>query len=90
MGSFTPTTSLKIMKVAGDTIYVNAGSGELNVGDTFDVYRMGEELIDPDTGESLGAEEEKIGSLTITEVKEKYSFAKATSGSGFAAGDVVK
>jgi hypothetical protein len=43
------------------------------VGNVFTVYSVGEELIDPDTGELLGSDEEEVGSLKTYEVKEKYS-----------------
>ncbi|MBD3368327.1 MAG: hypothetical protein GF405_09200 [Candidatus Eisenbacteria bacterium] len=72
-------------------IYLNAGSNTgIETGMVFNVYRMGEELIDPATGISLGAEEELIGSMRVTDVKEKYSICTAVDGSGFAAGDMVR
>jgi len=72
-------------------IYLNAGSNTgIEKGMEFNVYRMGEELIDPATGISLGAEEELIGSMRVTDVKEKYSICTAVDGSGFDAGDMVR
>ncbi len=71
----------RIIKVEGSKVWVNLGAGSgVKVGDAFDVYRKGEELIDPDTGLSLGAEEEKVGQITITEVKDKYSLGSVKSG----------
>lgn len=72
-------------------IYLNGGSNAgIDTGMVFNVYRMGEELIDPATGISLGAEEELVGSMRVTDVKEKYSICSAVDGSGFAAGDMVR
>jgi len=72
-------------------IYLNAGSNTgIEQGMVFNVYRMGEELIDPATGISLGAEEELVGSIRVNDVKEKYSICAAASGSGFGAGDMVR
>jgi curli biogenesis system outer membrane secretion channel CsgG len=69
-----------------DDIYISAGETvNAREGDEFTVYSKGEELIDPDTGELLGVEEEKVGAVKIHTVKEKYSKAKATSG-----GDKIK
>ena len=37
-------------------------------------------LIDPETGLSLGGEEERIGQVEVTSVKKKYSIAQAVQG----------
>ena len=69
---------------ASTTDFGHGGSGSgagINEGDEFDVYRKGEELIDPETGLSLGAEEEKVGTIRVTEVKDKYSIAEIIQGS---------
>lgn len=81
----------RVVKAAGTTLYLNAGSTSgIAPGMTFRVYRRGEELIDPATGLSLGAEEEFIGSVTASDVKEKYAICTVVSGSGFTAGDTVR
>ncbi len=81
----------RIVKAAPDKIYLNAGQEEgVTAGMEFNVYRMGEELIDPATGLSLGAEEELVGRIAVSDVKEKYSICTVVSGSGFAAGDKVR
>ena len=81
-----------IVKVSGSQLFINTGSDDgRKAGDTFIVYRAGEELVDPDTGESLGSETEKIGKIQITEVKDKrLSIAKPVDGSGFMRSDIVK
>ncbi len=71
----------RVVKVEGTKVWINLGANAgLNVGDEFEVYRQGEELIDPDTGLSLGAEEEKVGKIVVTEVKDKYSIGTVQSG----------
>lgn len=82
----------KIAKISGAVIYINLGSEHgLSVGDTLGVFRQGEVIRDPDTGEVLGADEEQIGSIKVTAVKgAKYSECAVVSGSGFAVGNVVK
>ncbi len=59
----------KIIKVNADgTVLMKPGAeGGVQSGDEFDVFRPGEEIKDPDTGLSMGAEETKIGSLKTTE-----------------------
>jgi len=84
----------KIILVKGDrTIYINAGSQSgLKIGDVLTVYRKGEELIDPDTGLSLGSETEKIGTIKVIEdiPGGKASKAEVIYGSGFKKGDIVR
>ena len=82
----------KIAKADGGTLYVNAGSeAGVKEGDEFAVYRVGELIKDPDTGEVLGANEMKVGRVKITSVKgPRLSIAAAVSGSGFKAGDTLK
>jgi len=81
----------KIIKVSGSQVFINLGSRNgVNVGDVYTVYRKGEALIDPDTGEELGASETKLGALKVTKVEDKYSIATVSSGSGFKVGDVVR
>lgn len=74
----------RILKVSDDKIYIRGGSdSNITQGMKFAVYSQGEELIDPDTGISLGSEEELIGHLEVTSVKEKFSIAKIVDGEGF-------
>jgi curli biogenesis system outer membrane secretion channel CsgG len=82
----------KIAKADGATLYLNVGSdGGVKDGDEFDVYRVGEVIKDPDTGEVLGSNESKVGRVRITAVKgPRLSLASPMSGSGFKSGDTVK
>lgn len=66
-----------VIKVDEDRVYVNVGDDVLDPGDTLTAVVMGEELIDPDTGLSLGGEEEAIGTLQVISVQEKFSIAEA-------------
>lgn len=83
----------KLIKVSGSTVYMKPGSdGGVVVGDVFSIYSKGEDLIDPDTGLSLGSEEEKIGSIKVTSFIGNGKAAKAVinSGSGMKIGDLVR
>ena len=83
----------KIIKASGTTIYMKPGSkGGVQPGMVFSIYRAGEELIDPDTGLSLGSEESKIGEIQYTgDVADgKAGKALVKSGTGFQAGDLVR
>jgi curli biogenesis system outer membrane secretion channel CsgG len=87
--------SARIAKVSGKSLYVNAGqSTGLNVGDKLDVYRQGEDIIDPDTKVKLGSTEDLIGKAIVIKNdigdKQDLSIANATSGASFKNGDIVK
>lgn len=71
----SPATG-SVIKVKGNKVYLNIGKDAVDKGEKLDLMRMGEELIDPDTGISLGGEEELVGTVSITSAKEKYSVAK--------------
>ncbi|MFH0839622.1 MAG: CsgG/HfaB family protein, partial [Candidatus Omnitrophota bacterium] len=50
----------RVIKATSNEAYINAGANSgIEVGDTFSVYRLEEELIDPQTGMSLGSESER-------------------------------
>ncbi len=83
----------KIIMVRGNSVYIKPGSNAgVKVGDIFYIYTKGEELIDPDTGLSLGSEEKKIGSVQVTGILANGKAAKAVikTGSGFKKGDLVR
>jgi curli biogenesis system outer membrane secretion channel CsgG len=82
----------KILKVNTDkTVMLKPGAeGGVKVGDEFNVFSQGEEIIDPDTGLSLGSEEKQVGTIEVVEAKDKYATAKVVSGSGFKMGDMVR
>jgi len=85
----------KIAKVAGSKVYINAGKRTgLKNGDRLDVYRVGEDIIDPDTHQKLGTTEDRVGQVLVQQNdlgdKADMSVAVTTSGMGFKQGDVVK
>jgi len=81
----------RVVKVEGANVYLNAG---LNMNITndmvFSVFSKGEELIDPDTGLSLGSTTSRIGTVRVIQVSDKYSIARVIEGSGIQRGDIVK
>jgi len=85
----------KIAKVSGNKLYINAGKKTgLKIGDKLDVYRVGEDIIDPDTHQKLGTTEDKVGQAIVQRNdlgdKADMSVAVTTSGAGFKQGDTVK
>jgi len=81
----------KIVKVSDGEVYVNVGADAgVRKGEVFEIYTLGEELIDPDTGISLGAEETYAGKIRIVKAEEKYAIATILEGEGFQRADVVR
>lgn len=64
----------KIIAKTGKMVTMNRGDGTgIAKGQLWTVYALGEAMIDPDTGESLGAEEVPVGTVKITAVTPKFS-----------------
>ncbi|NNF51754.1 MAG: hypothetical protein HKN59_04875 [Gammaproteobacteria bacterium] len=68
-----------VIKADSQEVFVNLGEESVAIGDVLKVMVKGEELIDPDTGISLGGDDEYIGNIEVISVKDKYSIAKPVS-----------
>src|SRR6266567_7515949 len=100
----TPITSLVAQvtalfpKVEGDVLKVDGGQVTLSIGQRdgvvagveLVVYREGEELKHPKTGEVLGRTEKTVGRVTIAEVFEGYSTARISQGTAVQPGDKAR
>ena len=72
---------IRVAKVVNTTTaVVNRGEDSIKKGEVFSIFQMGEELKDPQSGESLGAMEIDVGLGKIIDVKPKFSFFKLDSG----------
>lgn len=72
---------IRIIRVtSAQQIILNQGGSGLQPGQQFEVFLPGEVLIDPYTGESLGAEEIFCGVIQVTRVQPKFSVARLVSG----------
>ncbi|MDX8414894.1 CsgG/HfaB family protein [Intestinicryptomonas porci] len=64
----------KIIGKTGKTIMFNrAADSGVKLGDVYEVFALGEVMIDPDTGETLGSEETLIGTIKVISVLPKFS-----------------
>jgi curli biogenesis system outer membrane secretion channel CsgG len=81
-----------VMKVDGTKVTINAGTNVgLKQGMNLKLLSKGEEMIDPDTNESLGFETSEIGALRIVSVAEKFATCEITTGGqGVKRGDTVR
>ena len=71
-----------IIKSEGNQVWLNLGADSVAVGDELKVMSKGEELIDPDTGISLGSSDTQLGSVRVAQAQEKFSIAEVVSISG--------
>lgn len=84
----------KVVTERDGKVFINAGAqAGIRAGDRFVIYRKGEELIDPDTGLTLGSVDSKIGMIEVTDPDVgagKASECRIVDGSGFGRGDFVR
>jgi len=67
----------KIISITAGQVTINRSLGTgIQPGQIWNVYALGEDEIDPDTGESLGKAELKIGQVKIDEVLPAKSIAQ--------------
>lgn len=82
----------KILSKSPDGIVTfNRGDGSgVKVGQEWGVYAVGDALVDPDTGESLGKEEVLIGRAVVTDVEAKFAKARLIHDQGVERGAVLR
>jgi curli biogenesis system outer membrane secretion channel CsgG len=72
-------------------LYVNAGARiGLRKGDVLEVYSLGRQIVDPDTGTVIGQTGGIIGRCRLEEVNPDMSVAVPVSGAGFQKGANVR
>jgi len=82
-----------IAKVDGENIYLNAGKlSGIRIGDTFEVFEPGKEILHPTTNLSLGWTTGKLkGAVRVTDLfGVDAAVGNTVQGAGFSANDVVK
>lgn len=65
-----------VIKAEGKRVWLNIGEGAVNTGERLTVMSKGEELIDPETGISLGSTDTALGDVEVIQVAEKFSIAQ--------------
>jgi len=82
-----------IVSIDGEQVYINRGFEDgVQVGDRFEVYRQGEELQDPQTGELLGYSDLRVGHIGVSYVKSAHLSVAEVVGKGgeVKAGDQIR
>ena len=88
MGSIPWTAT--VIRGGDDNIILNRGSREgVSEGQVFRIGKA-EEIRDPDTGELLDSDFTETGTIRVTRVKEKISYAKKVSGTAPRKGQSVQ
>ena len=84
----------EVVDVQGEELYLSLGArDQLLEGMRLNVFREGDELTSPTTGEVLGRLEEDLGTVTVTQVAEVYAVARlddVANGESVQAGDKVR
>lgn len=81
-----------VADVSGGKVMVTMGAGQVQSGDVVRAVGLGKEIYHPETGILLSREEEPLGELRITEVRDTFSFAvpvEGTQADALKAGDRV-
>ncbi len=69
----------RVVRRDGNMLVLNRGEGSIDQGEQLSVFVLGEDLRDPQSGESLGRMETHVATGTVIEVKPKYSILRLTS-----------
>ncbi len=81
----------KVLSKRGEFVMVNRGDGTgIAPGQRWEVMALGEELVDPDTGEVLGSEEYPVGMVEVVSVQPKFSRARILEDYGIDTGMVLR
>ena len=82
---------IRVVDIFNDEIYLNYGDSILSVGDRLRVIQEGREIIDQDTGLSLGSRQKVLGEIEIVSADSSLSIAKIIKeDSEFTVGSVAK
>lgn len=81
----------KIIAKTGKIATFNRGDGTgVCAGDEYDIFALGENMVDPDTGENLGAQEVRVGHMRVSQALPKFSNAVIDEDNGVEKGQVVR
>ncbi len=81
----------RILAKTGSQITFNRGEGNgVEPGQTWVIFAVGEDMIDPDTGENLGQEEVLLGEAEIVRVGTRTSQAMLKEDNGVQKGHIIR
>ncbi|MEM0965979.1 MAG: CsgG/HfaB family protein [Verrucomicrobiota bacterium] len=81
----------RIVGVTGKIVMFNRGDGfDISPGEVWRVFAEGEEMVDPDTGESLGSVEAEVGKVKVIEVLPRVTRAEIIEDYGVEKSQIVR
>ncbi len=81
----------RIVGMTGKIVLFNRGDGfDISPGEVWAVFGEGEEMVDPDTGESLGSVEAEVGKVRVIEVLPKVTRAEVIEDYGIERLQIVR
>jgi curli biogenesis system outer membrane secretion channel CsgG len=67
---------IRVVAFAAGQVTLNRGRGAMDEGEVLKVYKVGEDMKDPDTGATLGQQEVEIGQVRVIKVNPQTSIAE--------------
>lgn len=92
-GLVTAIYPMKVVSIDSEGFVVlNYGEGAVTKGDTLAIYSIGDPIVDPDSGEVLGANERRLGHVKVVETLARISRATAidVEAEAFSVGNVAR
>lgn len=79
-----------LAKTANQVTFNRGDTSSVAVNQIWEVYAQGEELIDPDTGVSLGVNEVSVGKIRVNAVRPKFSTGIIVEDFGIEKGAILR
>jgi len=81
----------KVAAIDGSQITINQGEGAgVVIGQVWNVYALGTEITDPDTGKKLGQNENEVGKIKINRITTQLSYGEVVADNGVAIGCIAR
>ena len=71
---------IRAIKGSGGQLIINRGGESVKIGDEFEVFELGIDIKDPQSGELLGREESLVATAAAVSVKPKYAVLRVRTG----------
>ena len=71
---------VKVLGVVGNEVALNQGGIRIKEGQLFDVFTIGNKVIDPDTGRKIRIDGPRVATIEVINVLPKYSIARVIDG----------
>ena len=72
---------VRVAAIRDNEIILDQGGQRMKPGAVYEVYMMGEQILDPQTQEVLGRDESKVAALRTTRILPRFSYAAVVDGS---------